>query len=327
MPTSPQMVAAISSLRAPMPSAMACTYLARSLGLVADQAGKAATAAATARSTSAAVPSGMRAHDLLGGGVDHVDRAGAVGRHPGAVDVELVVVSWSRRPCGSPGASLVVSVGRYRQGSPHGHGSDRLRPDRHRCTGRRGLRAGRRHHQHGPLVTRVLPRPRGWAAPPRRCPAPSSRAGTGARSLGLPAKWSTTSTIRQADPGRAFSFDTGLSGARWTYRFEPTADGTGCTVTETREEIASPSMVCIKVLSMPARGHPPQAAARRHGGHPQRLKAAAEAELSSAGRQLLDHRPSDPGRGRIARRRQALRRLAHRRRHPPGASCRWPASP
>ncbi|MEO6988722.1 MAG: SRPBCC family protein [Aquihabitans sp.] len=56
--------------------------------------------------------------------------------------------------------------------------------------------------------------------------------------LGLPAKWSTTSVIRQADRGRAFSFDTPLSGARWTYRFEPT--DTGCRVTESRELVRVP---------------------------------------------------------------------------------------
>lgn len=93
--------------------------------------------------------------------------------------------------------------------------------------------------------------------------------------LGIPARWSTVSTIRQADPGRAFSFDTGLSGARWTYRFEPTDDGTGCTVTETRED-ANPSLL-VKLASLPLEG------IRRKqltdGMHVtlERLKAAAEA--------------------------------------------------
>ena len=57
---------------------------------------------------------------------------------------------------------------------------------------------------------------------------------------GLPASWSTTCTVRQADRPRAFSFDTPMSGARWTYRFEPTGDGTSTRVTETREEVAHP---------------------------------------------------------------------------------------
>lgn len=64
-----------------------------------------------------------------------------------------------------------------------------------------------------------------------------------AKVWGLPARWTTTSTIRQADPGRAFSFDTPFSGARWTYRFTPTGDGRSCEVLETREEVASPPLV------------------------------------------------------------------------------------
>jgi hypothetical protein len=92
--------------------------------------------------------------------------------------------------------------------------------------------------------------------------------------LGVPARWSTVSTIRQADPGRAFSFDTGLSGARWTYRFEPTDDGAGCTVTETRED-ANPSLF-VKLSSIPLRGirHPQLVAGMQVTL--ERLKAAAE---------------------------------------------------
>lgn len=56
--------------------------------------------------------------------------------------------------------------------------------------------------------------------------------------LGLPAKWSTTSVVRRAHRGQAFSFDTSTSGARWTYRFEPTE--TGCRVTESREMVRVP---------------------------------------------------------------------------------------
>ena len=70
--------------------------------------------------------------------------------------------------------------------------------------------------------------------------------------LGVPARWSTTSTIRQADRGRAFSFDTGLSGARWTYRFEATEDRGGCTVVETREDLDPKSFV--KRVSKPLEG-------------------------------------------------------------------------
>ena len=64
-----------------------------------------------------------------------------------------------------------------------------------------------------------------------------------AKVYGVPATWVTTCTIRRADRGRAFSFDTPFSGARWTYRFEPGEHPGTCTVTETREEVASPLLV------------------------------------------------------------------------------------
>ena len=60
MPTSPQIVSAISWLRAPRASARPWMNLPRSAGEVCDQVSKADFAAATARSTSSAVPSGMR---------------------------------------------------------------------------------------------------------------------------------------------------------------------------------------------------------------------------------------------------------------------------
>ena len=46
------------------------------------------------------------------------------------------------------------------------------------------------------------------------------------------ARWSTTNEVVEADPGRAFSFETKQSGTRWTYRMEPEGDGT--LVTESR---------------------------------------------------------------------------------------------
>ncbi len=61
MPSSSEMVWAISSLRAARPSAMAWTYLPRSSGEVRPQVSNAALAAATARSTSAGVPAGTAA--------------------------------------------------------------------------------------------------------------------------------------------------------------------------------------------------------------------------------------------------------------------------
>lgn len=97
---------------------------------------------------------------------------------------------------------------------------------------------------------------------------------------GVPAQWSTVSTVRQADPGRAFSFDTGLSGARWTYRFEPTADGTGCTVIETRE-LANESAI-VRLLSKPLAGVRTQQLRDGMQVTLERLKAAAEAGTAEA---------------------------------------------
>lgn len=59
MPISSEITWAISSLRAPSASARRWMYLPRSSGSVWLQVSKAALAAATAASTSAAVPSGM----------------------------------------------------------------------------------------------------------------------------------------------------------------------------------------------------------------------------------------------------------------------------
>jgi len=51
-------------------------------------------------------------------------------------------------------------------------------------------------------------------------------------------RWSTLSTITDADPGRRFGFDVtstfGLPVARWQYDFEPAGDG--CAVTESMWE-------------------------------------------------------------------------------------------
>ena len=59
MPASRVITVAISSMRAARPSPMRVSTLARSSGVVVDQPGKAALAAATAASTSAALPSGI----------------------------------------------------------------------------------------------------------------------------------------------------------------------------------------------------------------------------------------------------------------------------
>ena len=91
---------------------------------------------------------------------------------------------------------------------------------------------------------------------------------------GFPARWSTTSTVRQADRGRAFSFDTGLSGTRWTYRFEANGSGAGCIVVETRE-VLNQSMA-MKVLSLPLDGIRRQQLTEGMNVTLSRLKAEAE---------------------------------------------------
>jgi uncharacterized protein YndB with AHSA1/START domain len=55
------------------------------------------------------------------------------------------------------------------------------------------------------------------------------------------ARWSTTNLVVEADPGRAFAFETKQSGMRWRYRFE--ADGDGTVVTESRQPWRSRPMV------------------------------------------------------------------------------------
>ncbi len=46
------------------------------------------------------------------------------------------------------------------------------------------------------------------------------------------AKWSTTNSVVEAGPAKAFSFETAQSGCRWSYRLEP--DGDGTVLTESR---------------------------------------------------------------------------------------------
>lgn len=45
-------------------------------------------------------------------------------------------------------------------------------------------------------------------------------------------RWSTKSTVVAAERGKEFAFETGDSGTRWRYTFEP--DGSGTIVTESR---------------------------------------------------------------------------------------------
>ncbi|HEY4378038.1 MAG TPA: SRPBCC family protein [Acidimicrobiales bacterium] len=93
------------------------------------------------------------------------------------------------------------------------------------------------------------------------------------KAHGIPVRWTTVSTVRQADHGKAFSFETKDSGARWTYSFEATP--TGCHVVETREDSVKPLLA--KVFGFIV-GPANREAAQVDGMHAtlQRLKAAAE---------------------------------------------------
>lgn len=95
----------------------------------------------------------------------------------------------------------------------------------------------------------------------------------------LPLRWATTCIVRQADPGRTLAFDTTTSGARWTYRFEPTGDRS-CRVTETRELLRTP--LHAKVLDLVIGPLRQRQLIEGMRTTLERLKAAAEAEAQTA---------------------------------------------
>jgi uncharacterized protein YndB with AHSA1/START domain len=71
----------------------------------------------------------------------------------------------------------------------------------------------------------------------------------GHNKLGI-ARWSTTPTVKVADPGREFTFETGKPGkedTRWTYRFTPKDGGTE--LTESFEALRYPTF--MKLVSNP----------------------------------------------------------------------------
>lgn len=93
----------------------------------------------------------------------------------------------------------------------------------------------------------------------------------------VPVRWSTTSTVVESVRGRVFSFATRDSGATWTYRFTPTADG-GTHVVETRTEGTRPFMAKAFNAVMPGRDELLVSGMRQTL---ERLKTAAEAAPSS----------------------------------------------
>jgi uncharacterized protein YndB with AHSA1/START domain len=65
-------------------------------------------------------------------------------------------------------------------------------------------------------------------------------------------RWSTTPTVKAAEPGRVFAFETGKAGkedTRWTYRFAPKEGGTE--LTESFEALRYP--LIFKILAPPKR--------------------------------------------------------------------------
>ena len=97
--------------------------------------------------------------------------------------------------------------------------------------------------------------------------------GTNKRGI---ARWSTINKVVEADPGRAFSFQTVQSGHAWTYRMEP--DGDGTMVTESRAPFRDRPLlakVFTKVLLGGEDGHTDELRAGMRQTL-ERLKAIAE---------------------------------------------------
>lgn len=110
-----------------------------------------------------------------------------------------------------------------------------------------------------------------------------SAAAVGARFRGWnrrgPVRWCTHGVIVEAERGRAFAFDVtglGLRVARWAYRFEPDANGLGCTVTEEWTDHRRPAYAVLTGVAINVRDRP----AHNRAGMERTLvalKAAAEA--------------------------------------------------
>jgi uncharacterized protein YndB with AHSA1/START domain len=65
------------------------------------------------------------------------------------------------------------------------------------------------------------------------------------------ARWSTKNHVVEAEPGRAYAFETQQSGMRWSFRFEP--DGDATVVTESRAEFKDRPLIA-KVFATLALG-------------------------------------------------------------------------
>jgi uncharacterized protein YndB with AHSA1/START domain len=91
------------------------------------------------------------------------------------------------------------------------------------------------------------------------------------------ARWSTTNEVVEADPGKAFSFETKQSAARWTYRLQP--DGSGTLVTESRAMFKERPMIAKVYATLMLGGIDDHDDEMRDGMRRtlERLKAIAEA--------------------------------------------------
>ena len=91
------------------------------------------------------------------------------------------------------------------------------------------------------------------------------------------ARWSTTNTVVEAEPDRAFAFETKQSGTRWRYQLTP--DGDGTLVTESRAECAPRSFVAKAFATLALGGVASHEDEVRDGMRAtlERLRAVAEA--------------------------------------------------
>ncbi len=92
------------------------------------------------------------------------------------------------------------------------------------------------------------------------------------------ARWSTTNEVVDADPGKAFSFETKQSAARWTYRLQP--DGSGTLVTESRQMFKERPVIAKVYATLMLGGIDDHDDEMRDGMRRtlERLKAIAEAD-------------------------------------------------
>ena len=247
---------------------MRLQYFARSSGLVAAQPSNAARAALAAASTSSAVPGRDRADDLAVGRVEDVDRSACRPTAPRrrrcrscrapALAVPLVAESVAVDAIAGPVRSAHARRPRSRPSRRLGVPADRRRAPPSSTT------SSAIRRRHGPAQPRVRGR-RLASVGPRARPSGATFKGRNKRGI---ARWSTKNRVVEAEPGKAFAFETQQSGTRWTYRFEP--DGDGTVVTESRAACKDRPLVAkaFAAVAPRRRRRPRGRAPRRHARHP-----------------------------------------------------------